>query len=131
MSETCDMACFILQNTDDGDSLAPEHLSLLQSAVNGWMTPEGLEAFRALHESVRKGYIKPWFHGIENLTNDNVGYLYWKGQCVEHYDLPWAYSEEARKSAEVLADRCRQLEAERKAVNVNTAIWRWPDSLHG
>lgn len=125
-----DMAIEILQKTDDGDDLAPEHLSLLQSAVNGWLTPEGELAFVQLYRSVQQGYVKPWFHGIENLTNDNVGYLYWKGQRVEHYDLPWACSEEAKKSAGDLADRCRQLEAKGKPVNVNTAIWRWPESLN-
>ena len=124
-----DMAIEIIQSTHDGDDLAPEHLSLVQSAVNDWLTAEGKLAFEQLYESVKKGYVKPWFHGIENLTRDHEGYVYWKGQRVEHYSPSEAYSDKARTSAEELADRCRQLEAKGKPVNVTTAIWRWPESL--
>ena len=124
-----DMAIEIIQSTHDGDDLAPEHLSLVQGAVNDWLTPEGKLAFQELYQSVKKGYVKPWFHGIENLTNDHEGYVNWKGLRVEHYNLSWAYSEEAKKSAEQLADRCRQLEAKQMPVNCTTAIWRWPESL--
>ena len=135
MESACDKACFILQQTHDGEDLAPEHLSLLQSAVNGWLTETGEVAFDALLASVKAGYSRPWFHGIEHLTIDHVGYVYWKGQNVEHFDFrdwhdkPYAYGPEGKAAAEEVADRCRQLETAGVPVNTTTAIWKWPQSL--
>jgi hypothetical protein len=63
----------ILRATRDGDDPAPEHLALLQGAVNGRLNERGEAAFQELVENVRGGYVKPWFHGIEHLTIDHSG----------------------------------------------------------
>ena len=76
----CDMAVMILQSTQDGDDLDPYHLWLVQEWVNDHLNEKGEAAFRALHAQVIAGqYEKPWLHGVENLTRDHHGYIYWKG----------------------------------------------------
>ena len=37
----CDKACEILQRTNDGDDLAPNHLWLVQEMVNGHLNERG------------------------------------------------------------------------------------------
>jgi len=125
ISDTCDKACKILEATNDGDDLDPNHLKLVELAVNGFLNESGEEAFDDLCRQVEQGYQKPWFHDIENLTIDQVGYVYWKGKIVEHYDSPYCWSEDAKVSAQEVARRCRILEYAGKEVNTTTVIWRW------
>jgi hypothetical protein len=125
LDERCKMAGDILQKTNDGDDLDPLDLKLVESAVNGFLNDDGWDAFRKLNESVQKGYVAPWFHGIENMRRTEQGYILWKGKRVEHYDSPWAYTPDGKKSAEELADRCRHLESIGVEVNTSTTIWNW------
>jgi len=122
VQELRDKAIYILQRTRDGEDLAPGHLKLIENAVNGFLTVEGEEDFQKLYEQVQEGYQKPYFHGIKNLTIDLQGYVYWKGQRVEHYNQPWAYSQEGYKAAQELAKRCRKLEAEGEKVSFSNII---------
>jgi len=126
LHETCEKACAILQKTNDGDDLDPRHLKLLEMAVNGFLNEEGVKAFEELYTNVQDGYQKPWFHGIEHLTRDHVGYVLWKGKRVEHYDSPWAYSAKAKKSAKEVARRCRILESRGEIPTAHNVIWTWP-----
>jgi hypothetical protein len=126
--DTCDKAIAILQATSDGDTLTPVDLSLVESAVNGFLTAEGIEAFNKLHKTVATGeYKQPWFHGIENLTIDDVGFIYWKGTRVEHYEQPWAYSKDAKESAQELKRRCDILESKGVPLSVISVIWKWAE----
>ena len=126
--DTCDKTIEILQATSDGDRLAPLDLKLVESAVNGFLSEEGIKVFNQLHETIVAGkYRYPWFHGIENMTIDHVGYVYWKGAIVEHYEQPWAYSKDAKESAQELKNRCEILESKGIPLNVTTVIWRWED----
>lgn len=129
---TCDKAIAILQATSDGDKLSPLDLALVESAVNGFLTEEGTKVFDKLHGTVLAGkYRQPWFHDIENLTIDHVGYIYWKGIVVEHYECPWAYSEEAKESAKELERRCKTLESKGITPSNHTAIWVWEEIEKG
>jgi len=125
--DTCEMGIEILQKTKDGNDLDPIHLKLVEMAVNGFLNENGMDAFRCLHEEVMKGYRKPWFHGIEHLSLDHDGYVYWKGRKVEHYDFPFAYSGEGKESASELAERCKRLEGLGVEVNVTNVIWKWEE----
>ena len=120
-----DMAITILQKTNDGDDLAPEHLYLLQEAVNGHLNTAGENAFSQLYNSVLEGYKKPWLHGIEHLTIDHGGYVYWKGKKVEHYNFPWAYSKPARVEALEIARRCGILEGKGIEPTCISVVWNW------
>jgi hypothetical protein len=123
---TCDKAIEILQATSDGDKLSPLDLKLVESAVNGFLSEEGIKVFNQLHEIVVAGkYKHPWFHGIENMTIDHVGYVYWKSAIIEHYEQPWAYSKEAKENAMELKRRCEILENKGIPLNITTVIWKW------
>ena len=126
LQSTCDKACEILHKTRDGEDLDPRDLKLLEMAVNEFLNEEGKKAFEELYTNVQAGYKKPWFHGIEHLTRDHVGYVLWKGKRVEHYDSPWAYSAKAKKSAEEVARRCRILESRGEIPTTHNVIWTWP-----
>lgn len=118
-----------MQATNDGDDLAPSHLWILQEAVNGHLNEKGMAVFKEVHDQVTSGkYKKPWFHGIEHLTRDHEGYVYWKGSHVEHYSFGSKYDEEA-KAAEELARRCRILESRGIKPTCGTAVWLWKDEI--
>ena len=115
--DVCEMACEILHPTHDGDLLEPHLLALLEGAVNGWLPPEREHLFLILHDTVKRGdYIRPWFHGIEHLFRDHVGYVYWKGKQIEHYSFTnW---EREDKAAHKLADCCRLMESRGLEINL-------------
>lgn len=54
-NEACDMVIDILRLTNDGDDMTPYDLKITECAVNGLLTPEGEEYFKALHERVKAG----------------------------------------------------------------------------
>src|ERR1700724_3034459 len=99
----------ILQRTHDGDDLAPQHLRLVELAVNDMVTEVGQAAFEQLYTQIAGNtYVQPWYHDIENLRKDHRGYVYWKGIQVDHYSFD--KYEDAHEAALELADRCRTLE---------------------
>jgi len=105
-----DKAIFILENTNDGDDLSSGHLHLVQGAVNDSLTEKGKDAFNDLFTQVKGGnYQKPFFHGIQNMIQDQEGFIYWKGKQVEHYSFSdW---EEEDFSAKELAEVIKSLES--------------------
>jgi len=118
------MAVEILEKTNDGNGLDPTDLSLLQSAVNSNMTEAGEVAFYELHSRVNSGnYVKPWLCGVEHLTQDYEGFVYWKGEHVEHYSH--SDFDDMKRDAEELGRRCLHLEALGVEVDVATAVWTW------
>jgi hypothetical protein len=85
----CEKAIETLQRTHDGDDLAPQHLRLVELAVNDIVTEVGQAAFEQLYNHIAGNtYVQPWYHDIENLRKDHRGYVYWKGIQVDHCVLP-------------------------------------------
>jgi hypothetical protein len=127
----CDMSIEILQRTHDGDALDPRDLALIQCIVNAGpydVTEAGEVAFDDLYRrATEEEYVKPWFYDIEYLTRDHIGYVYWKGRQVEHFDYREDYDGE-RKAALELARRCRILEARGVKPTSTTAIWKWEEA---
>jgi len=124
---TCEKAVEILQRTRDGDDLAPEHLSLIELAVNDMVSEVGEIAFEQLYTEVAGGtYVQPWYHGIESLRKDHRGYVYWKGIQVDHFSF--GKYEDAHEAALELADRCRTLEMLGLPVSTAHQAW-WCDEL--
>ena len=124
---TCEKAIEILQRTRDGDDLAPEHLSLIELAVNDMVSEVGEIAFEQLYTEVAGGtYVQPWYHGIESLRKDHRGYVYWKGIQVDHFSF--GKYEDAHEAALGLADRCRTLEMLGLPVSTAHQAW-WYDEL--
>lgn len=106
---TYDEILYILHNTNDGNDLAPEHLKLVEHGANCFLNAKGEIALQQLYKSVQKGYSKPWFHGIENMTEDLEGFIYWKHIKIEHYSFSDYKKEE--ESAIELAHKCKYLES--------------------
>lgn len=63
-------------------------------------------------------------HGqIDHLTQDGKGYVYWRGQHVEHYSYPAERAAEESQAALELRTRCIHLEALGIPVTSRTATW--------
>ena len=102
----------ILQKTNDGDNLSPEHLKLVELGANGYLNQAGLAALDRLYESVEAGnYTKPYHLGVEFMTRDHEGFIYFKDKEVEHYSSSWAYSLEAKACLTKLQHQCLYLES--------------------
>jgi len=102
----------ILERTRDGNDLEPSHLSLVQAAVNNHLTARGVEAFHQLYDTVTSGqYAKPWLAGVEHVTRDHQGYVYWKGSRIEHFTFSVIEEDQLKHTTQRLAERCRHIEA--------------------
>ena len=102
----------ILDRSRDGNDLEPFHLSLVQAAVNNHLTARGVEAFHQLYDTVTSGqYAKPWLAGVEHVTRDHQGYVYWKGSRIEHFTFSVMTENQLRATTQRLAERCRHIEA--------------------
>jgi len=115
----------VLQLTNDGDDLGPDDLSLLQSAVNDHLTEIGLIAFDQLHERCKAGsYQRPFLFGLEPLTQDLEGYVYYKQFRVEHYSFSSdpGLTERLRQDAIRLIIACRQLEEMTITPSISTVL---------
>ena len=124
-SSICEIAIEILQRTNDGNDLSPEHLKLVENAVNGLLAKEGETEFYLLWGNVQTGYKKPWLQGIKPFTIDQQGYIYWKEYQIEHFEMSYAYSPKAKDYLIELNQRCQYLEDKDLPVNVSTAVMHW------
>lgn len=126
-----EQAILIIRATDDGRGLAPEDMKLVEYACNSGvhgLTEDGEKAFGDLYQRVTTGqYRAPWFHGVEHMTIDQLGHVSWKGRLIEHFNLNWAWSEGAKRSAQELERRCKLLESKGIEISPSTVIWSWPD----
>lgn len=120
----CDKSIEILQRTHDGNDLAPHHLKLVELAVNGWLSEKGEVAFEELYQSVLTGYQKPWHCGVEHVTKDHAGYIYWKGICIEHFS--YRSQEDEAEATRQLGAACRHLEATGQTISFSN----YYDALH-
>lgn len=121
-----EMIAEILQGTNNGDDLHlidREVLDFISDASPSEVTEMDEVAFYELCARVRKGYRPPWFHGLENLTINRVGFVSWRGRQVEHYDLPGAFEARTKVRAQRLAEGCQELERLGKEV-CEGSLWQ-------
>ncbi len=132
----CKKALEIISLTKDGSLLSPKELFLTQEYINDNLNEKGVAELEELYKTVTDGTFIPfnqrWFRDIENITADSKGaggglYIYWKGNNIEHYDTPWAYSDKALENLKELERRCKILESEGKEISVGSVIWNWED----
>lgn len=129
MPDFIEPALEIIRATNDGDKLAPQHLKLVEAAVNGFLNEAGEKAFQYLHADVLAGtYRWPWYKGIENLLLDHVGYVCWKGHIVEHFELPYAYSDESTAYALEIGRMCAILDAHGITPTTHAIVW-WDKTI--
>lgn len=102
----------ILKNTNDGNLLEPSHLALVQLAVNNMLSQEGINAFTELYTDVviNRDYQQPFAYGVEHITRDHDGYVYYKGHQVEHFSFHNMTQEDAVSSLTNLSEHCQRME---------------------
>jgi hypothetical protein len=121
-----EMILAILRSTRDGEDLDPCDLYLIQEACNDRLNENGEIKLGEIYRACSTGqYVKPWLNGVERMTIDHEGYVYWKGQRIEHYTPSWSRTKDAREQTRELARRCLHLESLGIPVNTHTTIWRW------
>lgn len=121
-----DKAIAILEVSRDGLGLAEEDRKLLsQASAGNFDGPDAERAFNRLYEDVASGRYPidhDWLFGFENLTRDGMGYVYWRGEHVEHFSH--SSPEAMRAATEKLSLLCRYLEKQGRSVSGNYfAAW--------
>lgn len=114
-----DAALSILRTTNDGNDLSGSDLSLVEAVINhgeSALTTIGKARWEWLKTvTANNAYRLDWLHGIENLTKDQNGYVYWRETSVEHYSFRDANAE--KRAAMHLAACCSWLEKQNKPVS--------------
>lgn len=119
-----EMCLSILENTRDGNQLAPWHLSLVQAAIHQDLNDKGVTVFERLYHDVMAGnYRQPWLQDVEHMTCDHQGYIYYKGHYLEHFSRP--YSKDQHPWLLELTSRCAHLESLGLTPNPGHAIFTW------
>ena len=81
-------------------------------------------AFADLYHKIQtKTYKQTWLHGVEHLTIDHEGFVYWKGQHVEHYTMK--FLNDLKEQSQELGRWCQILEDNGIKISVGSAVWNW------
>ena len=130
--DNCELAITIIQQTNDGSKLSPEHLKLVENAVNGYLNENGQQAFEQLYKDVVSGrYVKPYLNDVENITINHEGYVYWKDKQIEHFNFSYAWSIDAIRYCHELRRRCLYLEEHHIEVSCQSVVWKWDNKTMG
>jgi hypothetical protein len=125
-----DQSIEILRDSRDGEDLEPAHLSLVEAAANNLLTERGVQAFQQLHAEVTSGkYTKPWLCGVEHVTRDHQGYVYWKGNRIEHFTFSAMDAPQLKATTQRLAEKCRRIEELGLPVCGSTYLNNWLDEM--
>jgi len=128
--EPSQQAIEILRLTQDGNALSPFHLHLLQESANRNLNQKGQEAFQMLYAYVIDGsYARPWLAGVEHVTADTNGYVYWKGIQIEHFSLNRMNAQAIREGAVAISRTCRHLEAIGIPVTTGNYLSGWLEDV--
>jgi hypothetical protein len=119
----------ILTRTSDGDDLAPTRSEVARKRRQRTPHRKGKIAFADLNKRVVNGYVRLWFRGVEHVTIDHEGYIYWRGNHVEHYCIRLMTAERQQSETEGLARRCLIVEGRGLAVSSTNLIWHWIEPL--
>lgn len=84
-----DKVLAVIVETRDGEDLAPRDLGLTELVLNDLATSAQVSEFDALYERVcvKRTYAasSSWLAGVEGVSQDHRGYVYWRGACIEHF----------------------------------------------
>ena len=118
--ELIDKVLAIIEKTHDGNDLSPQDLKLTELAVNGFLNRKGELKIDEIYQATEAGkYQRPPYLGVEHMDRNHDGYVYFKGQDVEHYSSFWAYSLDAKASLLKLQRQCLFLEAKGLSVRAH------------
>jgi hypothetical protein len=100
----------ILERTEDGRELLEPHRRLVHKALTETVSRTGADVIEWLDESTERGtYRTEFFMGIEHLTRDVKGLLFWKSHPIGWFSPDAGECDE--EMAQRLAVRCRKLDA--------------------
>jgi len=112
----------ILELTENGINLSLSQFQMLEFISKNAKTLDlkQQQDFDELYQKVLNNDYKEFFHGIENVTQNSEGYVYWKGVPIdEFYHIN---KNKEKKSAQDLARRCNQIESKGKKVSALTYL---------
>ncbi len=113
----------IIAHTEGGRALLEPHRRLVHKALHETVSRDGLEVIDWLHESITRGtYRKEFFKGIEHLTRDAKGLMFWKEHLIGRLALTDDAADE--REARRLAERCRALEEKRFPITQRALLSR-------
>lgn len=102
----------ILQATENGGKLAPQHFRLVELADHGVpLSPYQQEELDGIYKMLPE-YVPPFIHGVEHMTIDREGTIYYKGVAVDYGALAWTETLCGRANVVRVQDQCRFLEAQ-------------------
>lgn len=134
LTDRCEKVIKIIEKTQDGSLLSPHELFYTQEYLNLNLNEKGEQEVEKLYQSIMDGTFIPfperWFRNIENMTVDTKDaggglWILWKGHCIEHYDITYAYSDKALEALKELQRRCEKLESKNIKPTTTTVIWNW------
>lgn len=116
----------ILLSTNDGDDLSPFHLRMIELVINNGekiLNEDGLVEWNKLYNDCKnKQYTKPFHFGVEHMTKDHTGFIYFKGIQVEHFSH--SSGEDELKDTQELADWCMDQEKQGLKISAGKAMFR-------
>lgn len=120
-----DKARAIERAADNGDRLTPEHYQLVEWASLGVpLSPEKQMELDGLYKKLPE-YTPPFLHGVEHITIDHKGTVYYKGVEVDVTAPVWAATLGARADALRLQDQCRYLESRGIQPCIKELMFNW------
>lgn len=118
-----EMVLEVLEQTNDGEDLLPEDLSLVMSSIHSDKEDPSAELCN-LHTAVFDGtYANTCWYVVEPFTIDHEGYVYYKNQMVEHFSEPNTVS--SHVEIHKLKQRCEYLEENNLTVSLTNAVLIW------
>lgn len=124
-SSNYEKAQAILQATGAGDKLAPQHYHLAELADHGVpLGPHQQAELDGIYAKLPE-YAPPFLHGVEHMTIDREGTLYYKGVAVDYGALAWTATLGGRADVVRVQDQCRFLEAQGIQPTTQEILLNW------
>ena len=115
----------VLQATKNGGKLAAQHHRLVELADHGVpLSPYQQKELDGIYVKLPE-YTPPFVHGVEHMTIDQEGVLYYKGVAVDYGALAWTTTLGGRADVLRVQDQCRYLEAQGIRPTVQEIFFNW------
>jgi hypothetical protein len=102
---------FILSNTKEGLKLLQADLSFLEEALNRTLDTSQTRRLNFLYQSILDGTYEPaYLCDVTYMTLDADGYIYFKGQLTEHFNLPFNIPPLLKSKVKEVQQRCLKME---------------------
>lgn len=107
MNETTTKCLAILEKTAGGGYLTPRQRDLVEHGRDGHLNERGERIVDVLYRHICE---EQWYFGLEHMTHDSMGQVFFKGLRQERFSHRWAYTPGARTMAVKMQQACLFLE---------------------